>query len=572
MKGLSKAMCAAAAVAFWAAAEAASVINPTPQQMVPSGDGSVLDASRGFCVTGFANAPLLPAGDKGAPVEVRYGKEEAAKAGVAERSGAYALAITPQGAIVTGYDEAGAFYGLQSLSQLAEAAEGGAIGCVTINDWPTLPRRGVVEGFYGEPWSHEVRLSLIDFFGKNKMNTYVYGPKDDPYHRSPNWRLPYPAEQAAKIRELVDRCAANYVDFVWAIHPGLDIKWDEEDYQNLLGKFEAMYALGVRSFAIFFDDIKGEGTDPNKQVALLNRLMREFVEAKGDVRSLTMCPTDYSRLWANPGEDGALAIYGRTLDPGIGVMYTGDVVCSDLTEDTMEFLNSRIRRPGFYWWNFPVSDYCRNHILLGPAYGLDTTLTDKQVTAFVSNPMEHGEASKLALYGVADYGWNVAAYDALANWERSLKRMMPEAADAFRTFAIHSADTEKGYRRDESWETETFDIDSCTPQQVEALRKEFEAIAKAPATIESNCTNAQLLTELKPWLDQCAKLGERGLRTIALIEMLGSASEAELRAAYEATVMTAEEVEAYNAHKVGSLKLQPFCEKAMADIAARIGK
>lgn len=49
--------------------------------------------------------------------------------------------------------------------------------------------------------------------------------------------------------------------------PGQDIKWNEEDYNNLVNKFNLMYELGVRSFAIHFDDIDGEGTNPSKQVA-----------------------------------------------------------------------------------------------------------------------------------------------------------------------------------------------------------------------------------------------------------------------------------------------------------------
>ena len=91
------------------------------------------------------------------------------------------------------------------------------------------------------------------------MNTYIYGPKDDPYHSSPNWRKPYPEKEAAQIKDLVKEAAANKVDFVWAIHPGLDIKWTDEDRMNVLNKFGMMYDLGVRSFAVFFDDISGEG-------------------------------------------------------------------------------------------------------------------------------------------------------------------------------------------------------------------------------------------------------------------------------------------------------------------------
>lgn len=157
------------------------------------------------------------------------------------------------------------------------------------------------------------------------------------------------------------------MDFVWAIHPGQDIKWNEEDYRNLVNKFEIMYGLGVRSFAIFFDDISGEGTDPVKQTGLLNRLNEEFVKAKGDVSSLIMCPTDYSRLWVDPAPDGDLAIYGRLLDPSIDIFWTGDVVCSDMTPETLEWVNSRIKRPALYWWNYPVTDYVR-HILMQDRY------------------------------------------------------------------------------------------------------------------------------------------------------------------------------------------------------------
>ena len=82
------------------------------------------------------------------------------------------------------------------------------------------------------PWFHQARLSLIDYYGKNKMNTYLYGPKDNPYHSCPNWRLPYPEKEAKNISELVQACRRNRVDFVWAIHPGQDIKWNEEDYQE----------------------------------------------------------------------------------------------------------------------------------------------------------------------------------------------------------------------------------------------------------------------------------------------------------------------------------------------------
>jgi hyaluronoglucosaminidase len=33
--------------------------------------------------------------------------------------------------------------------------------------------RGVVEGFYGTPWTHEARRSVISFLARRGMNAYV---------------------------------------------------------------------------------------------------------------------------------------------------------------------------------------------------------------------------------------------------------------------------------------------------------------------------------------------------------------------------------------------------------------
>lgn len=551
------------------------IINPVPHEVEMSAEETALDVTAGVRLIDRSGkfedyVDFLPAGDKKAVrLTVEFGQKKAAKAGVREISGAYRLAIDGKGISILGYDERGAFYGLQTLRQIVAQAESGLLPCVRVNDWPDLPSRGVVEGFYGTPWSHQARLSLIDFYGRYKMNTYIYGPKDDPYHSSPDWRKPYPEDEAAGIKELVEACRANYVDFVWAIHPGQDIKWNEEDYAALVAKFEDMYALGVRAFAIFFDDISGDGANPYRQVELLNRLGEEFVKVKGDVAPLIICPTDYNRSWANPTERGSLAVYGRELDPSVRVFWTGDYVCSDLTPATLEWVGSRIQRPALYWWNFPVTDYCRHIVMQGPVYGLDQTLTAENLCGFVSNPMEHAEASKLALYGVADYTWNIEDYDPHANWERGLGVLAGEdAGEAYRTFAIHSCDTESGYRRDESWETEVFDFDDYTQQQYDALLEEFRRVEAAPEEMAENCSNEALMRELSPWLEEFGKLGARGVRTLELIKVFESGDDAAFWSAYTANLMSPEEKAAYEAHKSGSMKLNPFCERAMDGMAA----
>ena len=551
------------------------VINPTPQSLnvlrsLPA------DISKGVALQGVAKnfaeeLSFLKQNKRGLKLAITYAEQGFDKdAETPNKSGAYILKVNhASGIAIEAYDELGAFYAIQTLRQIVESevSQDGTIPSVVIRDWPDLKYRGVVEGFYGEPWSHEARLSLIDFYGRFKMNYYVYGPKDDPYHSSPYWREEYPADEAAEIRELVEACKRNRVHFVWAVHPGKDIKWEESDIQNLLRKFDAMYALGVRAFAVHFDDIEGAGTNPYYQTELMNILTEDFVKAKGDVEPLIVCPTEYTRLWANPTERGSLIIYGNELNPECDVFWTGDAVCSDMTERTMEWISSRIQRPALFWWNFPVTDYARHIIMQGPVYGLANTMDETKTRGILSNPMEHAEASKLALYSVGDYAWNVEAYNAIDSWERAIEFIAPEVKEAYRLFAIHSCDTETGYRRYESWETETFDFENYDEVLAAKLLEEFKRIEAVPAAMEA-MKNKALLEELRPWLVEFAKLGTRCRKALEAMELFRAGDYEAFWAAYVDNLMSEAEVEMYDAHRSGTMKLKPFYERLMDGMAA----
>lgn len=482
----------------------------------------------------------------------------------------YYLSVGKKEIVVAGYDERGTYYGVQTLRQLLSAAlsesisrsasspksasassvspasasvsevalsDSASLPEITVKDYPAVRYRGVVEGFYGIPWSHEARLRQLRFYGENKMNTYIYGPKNDPYHSCPGWRKPYPEKESAQIRELVKVATENEVNFVWAIHPGQDIKWNDEDRRLLIAKLESMYNLGVRSFAVFFDDISGEGTDPHRQADLLNYIDRHFVKAKPDVTPLVMCPTEYNRSWSNP-KGNYLTTLGEKLDPSIQIMWTGDKVVADIKEESMEWINARIRRPAYIWWNFPVSDYVRDHLLLGPAYGNDTHIASA-MSGFVTNPMEHAEASKIAIYGVADYAWNPGQYDAQQTWEAAIREVLPGAAGELQFFAAHNSDlgiNGHNYRREESvevkpvadrflksyltdgtWRTEDY-------QQLLSLTRRMQS---ASDILLVDTENRPLIEEITPWLLQFKLLGEIGEETLQLAQLIANGSVSE---------------------------------------------
>src|SRR5213083_1608363 len=99
---------------------------------------------------------------------------------------------------------------------------------------------GVIEGFYGQPWSQGERFELFDWMASWGLNTYLYAPKDDLKHRA-IWREPYALSEAEKLGELIQACRQRNIRFIYAISPGLDIRYnDEAELDRLRKRFEQM--------------------------------------------------------------------------------------------------------------------------------------------------------------------------------------------------------------------------------------------------------------------------------------------------------------------------------------------
>ena len=510
-----------------------SLVNPVPHQVERQAGAAVVKAPKAWAITadagrhqdvvrllqqaegakvGGAKAAFkLTIGVKGDKAVRKYAKKIPAMAE------GYYLEVTPKGAVLAAADEVGLFWAAQTW--IAMLSEGKMEYC-TITDYPDVPYRGVVEGFYGTPWSHQARLSQIAFYARHKMNVYIYGPKDDPWHRD-KWREPYPEAEAKRISELATYARSQGVNFYWAIHPGVDIKWTEQDRDYLVAKLEKMYDLGVRSFAVFFDDIWGEGTRADKQAELLNYVDNNFIQKKHDVAPLIMCPTEYNRAWAND-EKGYLRTLGTQMNQGIEIMWTGNSVVHCIDRESQEWINQRINRKSYIWWNFPVSDFVRDHILLGPAYGNDLDIAET-MSGFVSNPMEHAEASKISLYGIADYTWNMPAYDYQADWEKGLREVLPSNYEALRTFALYNKDlgpNGHGFRREEGDELKDIAQQALAGQSSarQALALKCEELGIAVDLLLNDDSNPELLRELRPWLLQGKNVAAYGQAVVSLAE------------------------------------------------------
>ena len=422
-----------------------------------------------------------------------------------------------------GKDGDGTFYAVKTLIQLAENNNDSlSFNNVFITDEPSMGTRGIVEGFYGTPWNQSKRLDQIRFYGDYKMNTYIYAPKDDPYHRT-KWRDPYPESEMGRMKELINTAKENKVDFVFAISPGIDIRFDgqngEDDFNALITKCESLYDMGVRSFAILYDDINNKEGD--KQAKLLNRFNKEFIKTKDDVKPLITVPTEYDTRAM--GVIGDLSTYtnafSKNLDKDIMVMWTGQAVVSEnLPLENAEFMRTVYGDNVGIWWNYPVTDYLKAKLALGPIIDIDKRLEGK-VDFFTMNPMEHANLSKISLATGADYSWNISEYDSDRSWNRSIELLFNDLAPEMKTFANHST------RMNGAWgigRNDAEDIRSImnelwlklsknqdATQEINKLNDEFENMVKASDTLKSKLPK-EILNECLDNLNKLKLLGTNG--------------------------------------------------------------
>ncbi|WP_084614186.1 beta-N-acetylglucosaminidase domain-containing protein [Nakamurella lactea] len=434
--------------------------------------------------------------------------------------------------VLAGKDATGTFYAAQTLRQLVTKDHGNAgIPGVQVRDWPSLALRGTIEGFYGYPWSDAQRLRQLDFYGTHKMNTYVYSPKDDPYLRA-QWRDPYPADQLAALKTLVDRARANHVEFTYALSPGLSVCYSSAaDEQALVAKFQTLWDIGVRTFAVPLDDISytnwncdadrakwgtGGAAAGHAQAYLLNQVQQSFIATHDGAQRLEMVPTEYYTVSNSP----YISAIKADLDPSIIVEWTGvGVVPAAITKSQAQAANTVFGHDILIWDNYPVNDYTTSRLLLGPYVGRDPGLPVFGITA---NPMIQAEASKLALFGVADYTWNDTGYDADAAWQAGITELAGgdpatrEALAAFADLEYYSIlDTRQAPvladRTAQFWTA----WNAGDARALASLDRYLAVIQGARQTLTDRMDNPSFVTDAAPWL--------------AATELWGSSARAALR-------------------------------------------
>ncbi|KAM4899596.1 protein O-GlcNAcase-like [Sylvia borin] len=236
---------------------------------------------------------------------------------------------------------------------------------------------GVVEGFYGRPWSMDQRKLLFQWLQRRGLNCYMYAPKDELKHRL-LWREPYTEHEAARMRSLLEAAHEQGVEFIFAISAGQDMVFSSAGDRLLLQqKLRQVAAMGCRSFALLFDDIDPCMCQADRdvfpslaqaQASVANEVYKEL----GQPPVFLFCPTEYcsSLCSPSPSQSCYLQTIGQELLPGIGVIWTGPkVVSQELSGVLLEEVEAVLRRRPVIWDNLYANDYDCRRVFLGPYMG-----------------------------------------------------------------------------------------------------------------------------------------------------------------------------------------------------------
>ena len=440
--------------------------------------------------------------------------------------------------LVLGEHTDAVFCGLATVEQMLDNGTE-ALPCVRFYDYADLRSRGIIEGYYGVPYNAEVTKDLFRFMARYKMNTYMYGAKSDPYHTR-YWDEPYPETLTPEqvrigyltqdmLRDILSEAHASKVNFIWAIHPGNAFtgKGGTDVIDRIMAKFQSMYDLGVRQFGVFVDDV-GVPYDRPTQLFGAERLtqLQNSIDERwnsGDaapadtVKPLQYVPQLYAYSWTTADRaQGFFESLSGTPDK-IDIYITGANVWSVPNSRDLALVSRWLGRDVAWWWNYPCNDNDMTKLFPMDMYSNfhdETHIADnarmesalKGAATLIANPMQQGEASKIALFSIGDYAWNNAAFDNFRSWTASLSAIVGKS----KAEALHRVLPYLRYYDDETLAKFVNDykksVDAGTPNP-EPLRREFTDVLASCRTLDelassSSKSDRLFYEDIRPWLSK----------------------------------------------------------------------
>jgi len=220
---------------------------------------------------------------------------------------------------------------------------------------------GLIEGFYGRPWSWAERADAVRFLSPHGYRFFHYAPKDDPFLRQ-RWREPHPEAELAALGAFATVCRQHGVRLGLGLSPyELYRDFGAPARKTLAAKLANLDQTGAQDLAILFDDMRGDQADLARRQAEIV----DFVASRTRASRLIVCPTYYTDdpsldHFFGPRPPGYLRELGALLDKAIAIHWTGPKVCSrEFPPGHVERVADEIGRKPFLWDNYPVNDGAR---------------------------------------------------------------------------------------------------------------------------------------------------------------------------------------------------------------------
>lgn len=273
---------------------------------------------------------------------------------------------------------------------------------------PTQPSAGpfvtgIVEGFFGTPWSFATRKAYTAFMRQCGFQRYIYAPKSDAWLRK-HWDQDFPAQHASDLRALCAHYHAEGLSFGMGLSPfELYRDFSREPRARLVAKLEAINSIGPDTLCLLFDDMRGDVPG----IARYQLEIMELVRAHSTARTFLLCPTWYSsdprlaRLFGAPPGDYLEAL-GAGLPADIGVFWTGpQIISAHYPPEHLDAIATLLQRKPVLWDNYPVNDAERlcDFLHLRPAErGPELR---EHCDGLYANPMNEAWLSQVPLYALA---------------------------------------------------------------------------------------------------------------------------------------------------------------------------
>ncbi len=268
---------------------------------------------------------------------------------------------------------------------------------------------GVIEGFYGRPWTITQREELIEqFVDFGGLNTYIYAPKDDFKHRQ-QWRELYTQPELNSIKNVVEKCHENNITFVYAIAPGLDISYSSKtDYNLLIAKINQLKNIGAKSLALLFDDIPEKMNETDEKAfdsfAQAHAIISNKIFSETKLENYFFCPTVYCLDQSNVSldENDYLFKLSNLLYKEFNIFWTGpSVITPEITSKHIQELKKVFDHPIVIWDNLFANDYDLHRCFMGPFSGRDEI--KNEVEGILLNPNCQFELNYIPIHTFSSY-------------------------------------------------------------------------------------------------------------------------------------------------------------------------